>query len=63
MNCPICDKETKIMCCTETHPLPDDREIVEVIGRCEDCDFDATWWIGTSPSNIREYDFRQYCFG
>ena len=63
MNCPICNKEMKVMLCAEPHTL-DDREILEVVGRCEDCDFDATWWMEVASQGIlREYALKTYYFG
>lgn len=42
-------------------------EIVEVLGRCEDCDFDATWTIETVYKDdedlVKEYDLKRYFFG
>ena len=36
----------------------------QVIGRCEDCDFDATWEIVKDVSgHIKEFNFRRHFFG
>lgn len=64
MNCPSCNKKMKIMCRPEATLLPDLTERAEVLGRCNDCDFDATWIIDTYPSGeIKEYDLKRYFFG
>ena len=42
----------------------DRSEHVEVLGRCEDCDFDATWEIVTDMNGrIEEFNFERYFFG
>ena len=42
-------------------------ELVEVLGRCEKCDFDATWKIKTIYDKgcdiVAEYDLKRYFFG
>ena len=44
--------------------LPDDSKYVEVLGRCEDCDFDAYWEIVTyADGHTKESNLRPYFFG
>lgn len=63
MNCPKCNKEMKIMSLVDFMQLQDG-ENTEVIGRCDDCDFDATWEIFTDTlGEIKEYNFARYFFG
>ena len=41
-----------------------DGENSEVIGRCEDCDFDARWETFTDLlGETKEYNFQRYFFG
>ena len=63
MNCPKCNKEMKIMVRPEATILISG-EHVEVLGRCEDCDFDATWEIFTNINGeIHEFNLKRYFFG
>lgn len=63
MNCPKCNKEMKIMKIIDIMMMQDG-ENVEVIGRCDDCDFDAIWEIFTDLSGeTQEYNFERYFFG
>ena len=41
MKCPKCNKEMIIMFKSNAKNM--DSYTIEVIGRCEDCDFDAKW--------------------
>ena len=60
MNCPICNKKMKIMCRPDAILLPDGRETVEALGRCEECNYDALWNIDTfEDGTIREYSVRK----
>lgn len=64
MLCPRCGKEMVILVRPEGTTFQDESEHVEVLGRCEDCDFDATWEIVTDMNgNTEEFNFRQYFFG
>ena len=64
MLCPKCGKEMKIMALLDLMILQNGSEDTEVLGRCEDCDFDATWEIVTdADGHIEEFNFRQYFFG
>ena len=64
MLCPKCNKEMKIMYRPDATLLQDGTEHVEVLGRCEDCDFDATWEIETNMNGtIYEFNLKQYFFG
>lgn len=64
MLCPKCNKEMKIMCRPLATILQDGSEYTEVFGRCEDCDFDATWEIVTDVDGHRnEFNLKRYFFG
>jgi transcription elongation factor Elf1 len=68
MNCPKCNKEMKLMCRLDEMRLSNGIKIMKVLGRCDDCDFDATWKINTTwrtdvISSKVEYDLKQYFFG
>ena len=63
MLCPKCNKEIKIMQLIDLMVMPDG-ENSEVIGRCEDCDFDARWETFTDLlGETKEYNFQRYFFG
>jgi hypothetical protein len=52
-----------VMLFSEPHTF-DDRDILEVVGHCECCDHDATWWMEVASQGIlREYDLKTYYFG
>ena len=64
MLCPKCGKEMKVMAYAGPTLKSDLIKHTEVIGRCEDCDFDATWEIVTDVSgHTKEFNFKQYFFG
>lgn len=64
MNCPKCNKEMKIICKFNELHLYNGTNRVEVLGRCDPCDFDATWTIETSLyGQVEEYNFERYFFG
>ena len=64
MLCPKCNKEMKIMSLLDFMILQDGSECEEVLGRCEDCDFDATWeTVIDMDGNIEEINCKQYFFG
>lgn len=64
MLCPKCGKEMKVMALLDIIILNDGSEHTEVLGRCEDCDFDATWEIQTLPSGkVYECNLQRYFFG
>lgn len=64
MLCPKCNKKMVIMVRPEGTLLQDGTEHTEVLGRCEDCDFDATWEIVTDANGrINEFNLKQYFFG
>jgi hypothetical protein len=64
MLCPKCNKEMKIMTLLDLMILQDGSECSEVLGRCEDCDFDATWETVTDMNGrIEEFNFERYFFG
>ena len=64
MLCPKCNKEMDIMCLLDFMILQDGSECTKVLGRCEDCDFDATWEIVTDMNGcIEEFNFERYFFG
>jgi hypothetical protein len=63
MKCPKCNKEMNVMLFGEPHTF-DDRDILEVVGHCECCDHDATWWMEVDSQGIlREYDLKTYYVG
>lgn len=44
--------------------LPNNETYVQVLGRCEDCDFDAYWEISTyADGSTQESNLRPYFFG
>ena len=64
MLCPKCNKKMVIMVRPESTLLQGGTEHVEVLGRCEDCDFDATWEIVIDmDGHIEEFNFERYFFG
>lgn len=69
MLCPKCGKEMKIMAVLHEDVLIDLLLHKEILGRCEDCDFDATWErvykprVGIFDLDIQEFNFKQYFFG
>ena len=64
MLCPKCGKEMKVMALLNIVILQDGSEDTEVLGRCEDCDFDATWEIVIDMNgHIEEFNFERYFFG
>ena len=64
MFCPKCGKEMKIMALLDITVLQDGSEQTEALGRCEDCDFDATWEATIdTDGHIEEFNFKQYFFG
>ena len=65
MLCPKCGKEMKIMAnLSGTTLMSDLTKHTEVIGRCEDCDFDATWSIVVDiDGGTEEFNLKQYFFG
>lgn len=64
MLCPKCKKEMKVMTLLDFMILNDGSECTEVLGRCEDCDFDATWETVTDVSgHTEEFNFERYFFG
>lgn len=64
MNCPKCNKKMKPMCYLGTTALSDGTRNTKVLGRCADCDFDATWDRTICPSGeIKEGKVQKYFFG
>ena len=64
MLCPKFKKEMKVMSLLDFMILQDGSECEEVLGRCEDCDFDATWEIIRDASgHTKEFNFKRYFFG
>lgn len=64
MLCPKCRKEMKIMVYMGTTLMSDLAKHTEVIGRCEDCDFDATWEIMADTNGKKyEHNLKRYYFG
>ena len=65
MNCPKCNKEMKVMSKLQDEILLGNRRYQEVIGRCEECDFDAIWERLYEPHLVcpKEFNARQYFFG
>ena len=63
MNCPYCSKPMQIMYRYETFKY-NEGKMQPVIGRCEDCDFDAKWTIDTMhDGTVREWKMTKYFFG
>lgn len=67
MLCPKCEKDMVVMAEICRYIKHEERTIVsEVIGRCDVCDFDATWKYEVAidnPSHTTEYDLMRYFFG
>lgn len=64
MLCPKCNKEMKIMVRPLATVLQDGSEYTEVLGSCEDCDFNATWEIHTDTNGrVYEFNLQRYFFG
>ena len=63
MLCPKCNKEMKVMVQLDSTMFQDGSKHTEVIGRCEDCDFDATWEIATTSYGTFEFNLKRYFFG
>ena len=63
MFCPKCRKEMVIMHRPLATIFQDGSEHTEVLGRCEDCDFDATWEIVTTAYGAFEFNLKRYFFG
>ena len=64
MLCPKCNKEMKIMVYDVPILKSDLIKYTNVIGRCDDCDFDATWEIRSLPSGkVYECNLQRYFFG
>ena len=54
----------KVMAILDIIILNDGSENSEVLGRCEDCDFDATWEIRLYHSGkVEEFNLKKYFFG
>lgn len=63
MLCPKCNKEMKIMQILDLMII-EEGELNEFLGRCENCDFDATWETLVNPDGeTHEFNFKQYFFG
>ena len=64
MNCPKCNKEMKLMCRLDEIRLSNGIKRMKVLGRCDDCDLDATWKRDTNAAGeITEYNLERYFFG
>ena len=66
MNCPKCKKEMRITCFAANCYKEGVFNVEEVIGRCDDCDFDASWeqlYVGESYELVTTRNFRKYFFG
>ena len=64
MLCPKCNKTMEIMYQPKPIPLPDNSKYAEVLGRCEDCDFDASWEIITyADGQTKESNLRRHFWG
>jgi hypothetical protein len=54
----------KIMWISDLQDYPHSQVYRDVIGSCEECDFDAKWKITTySTGKAEEYDMERYFFG
>lgn len=69
MLCPKCGEEMGIMSILQEEILIDLYKHQEVLGRCEECDFDATWErvyvprVGIFDRDVREFNLKRYFFG
>ena len=60
MKCPKCNGELQVMCKKEVND-----NTLEVIGICEGCFYDGTWFIEKYEEGnvIKEYDLKKYWHG
>ena len=60
IKCPNCNEEIEIMCETTVG-----NNTLEVIGMCENCLYDGTWFIEKDEKGnvIKEYGLKQYWHG
>lgn len=64
MLCPKCNKEMKVMADIVPPLKSDIIKHREVIGRCDDCDLDATWEIRFYHNGkVEEFNLQRYFFG
>ncbi len=66
MKCPKCNKDMEIRVFAANLYTEGVFNVEEVIGRCEDCNFDASWeqvYAGKEYSLMVERKFKQYFFG
>ena len=64
MNCPNCNREMKLMCRLDETRLSNGIKSMKVLGRCEDCDLNATWRRDVdSAGEVAEYDLKRYFLG
>ena len=56
MKCPKCNGELQVMCKKEVND-----NTLEVIGICEDCFYDGTWFIEKDEEGnvVKEYDLKK----
>ena len=60
MKCPKCNGELQVMCKTAV-----DDNTLEVIGICENCFYDGTWFIEKDEEGkvLKEYGLKKYWHG
>lgn len=65
MLCPKCNKKMKVLAYLGSTLKSNGIRYTETIGRCNDCDFDATWTIATEvkTGKTKEGKLKQYFFG
>lgn len=66
MRCPKCNKNMEIRIFGVNLYAEGNFNVEEVIGRCEDCDFDASWervYSGKEYTLVTERNFKHYFFG
>lgn len=65
MNCPKCNKPMRIIAYDSINLKSDNTFHKSIIGRCEDCDFDARWTRieDVQTGKIAECDLKRYFFG
>ena len=65
MECPKCNVRMEIKAVIETVIMPDQALVSEVIGRCENCNIDATWKVAADSDfgMAIVMDYKQYHLG
>lgn len=54
MKCPKCNKEIEIIWRYNSKLLPNGDRQEEIVGRCDDCDYDGHWVIDTEKMVMKK---------